>query len=85
LQWETKSFICIKLKESRFNSLNKGYLLHYVNRQLDIDTTAALCTTSLHGTAASINQHPTDINQGTPREVPAVPKKMSESLKELPT
>ena len=52
---------------------------------IDIDTTAALCTTSLHGTAASINQHPTGINQGTPREVPAIQKKKSESLKDLPT
>ena len=63
--------------------LKKGIFSTASIDNIDIDTTAALCTTSLHGTAASINQHPTEINQGTQREVPVILKK-SESLKELP-
>lgn len=63
--------------------LKKGIFSTAPKDNIDIDTTAALCTTSLNGTAASINQHPTEINQGTQREVPVILKK-SESLKELP-
>ena len=35
---------------------------------IDVERQSSLSTTSLHGTAASINQHPTEHNQGQPRE-----------------
>ena len=35
---------------------------------IDVEIQSSLSTTSLHGTAASINQHPTEHNQGQPRE-----------------
>ena len=35
---------------------------------IDIEIQSSLSTTFLHGTAASINQHPTEHNQGQPRE-----------------
>ena len=35
---------------------------------IDAEIQSSLSTTSLHGTAASINQHPTEHNQGQPRE-----------------
>ena len=35
---------------------------------IDVEIQSSLSTSSLHGTAASINQHPTEHNQGEPRE-----------------
>ena len=35
---------------------------------IDVEIQSSLSTASLHGTAASINQHPTEHNQGQPRE-----------------
>ena len=35
----------------------------------DADIKATLLTTSLHGTARSLNQHPTTIKQGESREI----------------
>ena len=35
---------------------------------IDVEIQSSLSTTSLHGTTASINQHPTEHNQGQPRE-----------------
>ena len=35
---------------------------------IDVERQSSLSTTSLHGTAASINQHPTEHNQGQPRK-----------------
>ena len=35
---------------------------------IDVEIYSSLSTTSLHGTAASINQHPKEHNQGQPRE-----------------
>ena len=52
---------------------------------LDIDIKSALATTSFHGTAASINQHPKAINQGTPREAPNIQNTKAQALKDLPT
>ena len=35
---------------------------------IDVEMQSSLSTSSLHGTAASINQHSTEHNQGQPRE-----------------
>ena len=46
---------------------------------IDLEIKSSLVTTSIHGTAASINQHSTDCHLGTDREV--LP--LSDSRKEL--
>ena len=65
-------------------NLKKGVFSTASVDNIDVDTKATLSTTSLHGTAASLNQHPTTPNEGQSREKNSLNQR-NDKLKNLPT
>ena len=51
---------------------------------IDVNTKSSTVHTSLHGTAASINQHLTEGHKGTKRDIPTEPTKSGAKLSLLP-
>ena len=49
-------------------SLKLGVFSTASGHNIDVEIQSSLSTTSLHGAAASINQHSTEHNQGQPSE-----------------
>ena len=65
-------------------NLKKGVFSTASLNNIDVDTSATLLTTSLHGTAASLNQQPTTLNQAESREKNSSIQR-NDKLKNLPT